>query len=313
MKRSSVILSALLILVMLLGQVVCVNAKVTTTYSPTLSTTLRRDGLIVDVDSIQGATAYKIYVNGTSYNDRRATVALDKLNSSNSVYCIVTVDGKNYTSAVSTVSTSQPTISCSVAQTDHFKKTVTASAKGGVGVKTIRIDGYKKVNADTQNTSYTTGEIQVNGADMSVSLEIAPEVVKSVKITVVDMLDRKITKVVNTGDNGYYSPSSSKESSGVWDGIRENKSSVSENTNVWTGYYTSTERVDAEEEKQTDYSIYYVTCRKLNVRKSDSTRGTKVGTLTRNTAVRVYNIQDGWAVIDYKGDLRYVSARYLSR
>ena len=163
------------------------------------------------------------------------------------------------------------------------------------------------VNADTQDKSYTTGTVNVNGANMTVSLDIRPEYIKSVKITVVDMLDRIITQVVNTGENGYYNPGSGSNtgSSGVWDGtFKDNTSSGSDNTNGWTGYYDDSSK---------DYTTYYVTCRTLNVRKSDSARSTKVGTLRRNAKVHVYNIQDGWAVIDYKCNLRYVSARYLSR
>ena len=150
-------------------------------------------------------------------------------------------------------------------------------------------------------------EVNVNGANMTVSLDIRREYIKSVKITVVDMLDRTITQVVNTGENGYYNPGSGSNtgSSGVWDGtFKDNTSSGSDNTNGWTGYYDDSSK---------DYTTYYVTCRTLNVRKSDSARSTKVGTLRRNAKVHVYNIQDGWAVIDYKGNLRYVSARYLSR
>ena len=307
MKRSVKIASALVVLVLMLAQVIGVSAAVVTTYTPTFSTEIDKTGLTVTVDKITGASACKIYVNNTEYTGWRQTIAMKDLNNYNYVYCMVTVDNRNFTSGTSTVDLSQPAIYYNVDQTDHFQKTVTASGRGGVGVESIRIDGYKKVNADTQEKSYTTGTVNVKGANMTVSLDIRPEYIKSVKITVVDRLGRTITQVVNTGENGYYNPGSGSNtgSSGVWDGtFKDNTSSGSDNTNGWTGYYDDSSK---------DYTTYYVTCRTLNVRKSDSARSTKVGTLRRNAKVHVYNIQDGWAVIDYKGNLRYVSARYLSR
>ena len=309
MKRSVKIASALVVLVLMLAQVIGVSAAVVTTYTPTFSTEIDKTGLTVTVDKITGASAYKIYVNNKEYTGPSKTIAMEALNSYsyNYVYCMVTVDNRNFTSGTSTVDLSQPAIYYNVDQTDHFQKTVTASGRGGVGVKTICIDGYKNVNGGNQDKSYTTGAVTVNGANMTVSLDIRPEYIKSVKITVMDMLDRTITQVVNTGENGYYIPGSGSNtgSSGVWDGtFKDNTSSGSDNTNGWTGYYDDSSK---------DYTTYYVTCRTLNVRKSDSARSTKVGTLRRNAKVHVYNIQDGWAVIDYKGNLRYVSARYLSR
>ena len=306
MKRSVKIASALVVLVLMLAQVIGVSAAVVTTYTPTFSTEIDRTGLTVTVDKIKDASACKIYVNNKEYTGWSKKIDMGVLNNYNYIYCMVTVDNRNFTSGTSTVDLSQPAIYYNVDQTDHFQKTVTASGRGGVGVKTIRIDGYKKVNADTQE-GYTTGTVNVNGANMTVSLDIRPEYIKSVKITVVDMLDRTITQVVNTGENGYYNPGSGSNtgSSGVWDGtFKDNTSSGSDNTDGWTGYYDDSSK---------DYTTYYVTCRTLNVRKSDSARSTKVGTLRRNAKVHVYNIQDGWAVIDYKGNLRYVSARYLSR
>ena len=309
MKRSVKIASALVVLVLMLAQVIGVSAAVVTTYTPTFSTKIDSTGLTVTADDVGAANAtYKIYVNYKAYDGKTAFVAMKDLNSYNYVYCMVTVDNRNFTSSTSTIDLNKPYISYSIEQTDHYQKTVTASGRGGVGVKTIRIDGYKKVNADTQDKSYTTGTVNVNGANMTVSLDIRPEYIKSVKITVVDMLDREITQMVNTGENGYYNPGSGSNtgSNGVWDGtFNNNSSNSSDNTNGWTGY------VDDDASK--DYTTYYVTCRTLNVRKSDSTRSTKVGTLRRNAKVHVYNIQDGWAVIEYKGNLRYVSARYLSR
>lgn len=308
MKRSVKIASALVVLVLMLAQVIGVSAAIVTTYTPTFSTKIDSTGLTVTVDTIKGASAYKIYVNNKEYTVQSQKIELKDLNNYNYVYCMVTVDNRNFTSGTSTVDLSQPAIYYNVDQTDHFQKTVTASGRGGVGVKTICIDGYKKVNGDTPDKSYTTGTVNVKGANMTVSLDIRPEYIKSVKITVVDMLGRTITQVVNTGENGYYNPGSGSNtgSSGVWDGtFKDNTSSSSDNTNGWTGYY--------DDDSSKDYTTYYVTCRTLNVRKSDSARSTKVGTLRRNAKVHVYNIQDGWAVIEYKGNLRYVSARYLSR
>ena len=240
MKRSVKIASALVVLVLMLAQVIGVSAAVVTTYTPTFSTKIDKTGLTVTVDTITGASACKIYVNNKEYPGWSKKIDMKDLNNYNYIYCMVTVDNRNFTSGTSTVDLSQPAIYYNVDQTDHFQKTVTASGRGGVGVKTICIDGYKKVNADTQDKSYTTGTVNVNGANMTVSLDIRPEYIKSVKITVVDMLDRTITQVVNTGENGYYNPGSGSNtiSSGVLDGTcKDNTTSGSDNTNRRTGYY----------------------------------------------------------------------------
>ena len=157
MKRSVKIASALVVLVLMLAQVIGVSAAVVTTYKPTFSTKIDSTGLTVTVDTINGASAYKIYVNNKAYDGKTAFVAMKDLNNYNYVYCMVTVDNRNFTSGTSTVDLSQPAIYYNVDQTDHFQKTVTASGRGGVGVETIRIDGYKNVNGGNQVNSYTTG------------------------------------------------------------------------------------------------------------------------------------------------------------
>ena len=153
MKRSVKIASALVVLVLMLAQVIGVSAAVVTTYTPTFSTKIDKTGLTVTVDKITDASACKIYVNNKEYPGWSKKIDMKDLNNYNYIYCMVTVDNRNFTSGTSTVDLSQPAIYYNVDQTDHFQKTVTASGRGGVGVKTIRIDGYKKVNADTQGKS----------------------------------------------------------------------------------------------------------------------------------------------------------------
>ena len=218
MKRSVKIASALVVLVLMLAQVIGVSAAVVTTYTPTFSTEIDKTGLTVTVDTITGASAYKIYVNNKEYTGPSKKIDMGVLNNYNYIYCMVTVDNRNFTSGTSTVDLSQPAIYYNVDQTDHFQKTVTASGRGGVGVESICIDGYKNVNGGNKDDRYTTGTVTVKGANMTVSLDIRPEDIKSVKITVVDRIGRTITQVVNTGENGYYNPGSGSNtgSSGVW-------------------------------------------------------------------------------------------------
>ena len=92
MKRSVKIASALVVLVLMLAQVIGVSAAVVTTYTPTFSTSVTASGLTVTVDTINGASAYKIYVNNKAYDGKTAFVAMKDLNSYNYVYCMVTVD-----------------------------------------------------------------------------------------------------------------------------------------------------------------------------------------------------------------------------
>ena len=108
MKRSVKIASALVVLVLMLAQVIGVSAAVVTTYTPTFSTEIDKNGLTVTVDKITGASACKIYVNNTEYTGWRQTIAMKDLNSYNYVYCMVTVDNRNFTSGTSTVDLSQP-------------------------------------------------------------------------------------------------------------------------------------------------------------------------------------------------------------
>ncbi len=57
---------------------------------------------------------------------------------------------------------------------------------------------------------------------------------------------------------------------------------------------------------------YRVTVQKLNVRQSPSTRASVVGSLILDENVQVFNINNGWAEIGYKGQRRFVSAQFLT-
>ena len=92
----------------------------------------------------------------------------------------------------------------------------------------------------------------------------------------------------------------------VWEYVGSSSSSSSSKPssgNTWTGYY---------EDRPNLYDLYTVNCRTLNVRAGDGTNYAIVGTVHRGDIVQVYDIEDGWAVIRYEGRLRYVSANYLN-
>ncbi|MDU2197883.1 MAG: C39 family peptidase [Peptostreptococcaceae bacterium] len=54
-----------------------------------------------------------------------------------------------------------------------------------------------------------------------------------------------------------------------------------------------------------------VTTNSLNVRSGAGTKYKKVGSIKKNTKVKVYSISKGWAKIEYKNSKRYVSSQYL--
>ena len=179
------------------------------------------------------------------------------------------------------------------------------------------------------------------------SIEVRPSEAQWVHL-VIDYYDENgdyisggIDRWISVGSNSYYNPSSSGssnryDSDDYWDGFRGSSSSSSSSgsassswsddpneTNVWeyvgsssssssskpssgntwTGYY---------EDRPNLYDLYTVNCRTLNVRAGDGTNYAIVGTVHRGDIVRVYDIEDGWAVIRYEGRLRYVSANYLN-
>lgn len=213
--------------------------------------------------------------------------------------------------------TNSLSISVSGKQTDHYEKTITTTVTGGssktVGINEIRMDCYVTKTGSAISSDYVVFD---KAYSASMSIKVRPDDVNYVKVIVKDSngLDRETWHTV--GGNGYYNISSggsSSNDSNVWDGIVSGSSSSNSSSssgNGWTGYYDDD---DDDSYYGNLTKTYYVTCRTLNVRKGDSTRYSKVGSLSRGTAVKVYDIDDGWAVIDYKGSLRYVSSKYLSR
>ena len=49
----------------------------------------------------------------------------------------------------------------------------------------------------------------------------------------------------------------------------------------------------------------------LNIRKEPNAKAEIVGTIIPNQAIEVYNINNGWAKVSYKGKIAYASAKYL--
>lgn len=224
---------------------------------------------------------------------------------------------------VSAAAVSPLSVNISSKQTDHYEKTITVTVRGGtgsskdVGIASITMACYKtKESSNIGDAEVASFGGSYNG---TMSLKVRPNDVNYVKVIVADTngLVRETWHTV--GDNGYYNISSgsgSGSSSGTWDGIvsggsSSGSSSSSSSGNGWTGYYDDDDDDDYYYGNLT--KTYYVTCRSLNVRKGDGTSYSKVGSLSRGATVKVYDIDNGWAVIDYKGSLRYVSSKYLSR
>lgn len=213
-----------------------------------------------------------------------------------------------------------PSVSISSTQTDHYERTVTVSLKNASDAQTAYLAVYKKDGTSKTDT------ISLGGTDTySFSVKVRPN--EDTKVEFVSVCGVDGTKLnVETYTipaNGYYdinSGSGSSSNNGVYDGLVSSGSSNNGNywygsnngSNVWD-YYDPNAWHGYYEETRKDTTTYFVTCRTLNVRKGAGTSYGKVGTLSRNTAVEVYSIENGWAVVEFNGHLRYVSARYLSR
>ncbi len=209
-------------------------------------------------------------------------------------------------------------VSITAKQTDHYEKTVTASFTNASKVTEVNVsledaDG-KQVNTEKHTFDKTS--------TFSLSVKVRPTEVSKVIVTYKDN-GEEVKKTFTVGQNGYYdinSGSGSTSNNGVYDGLVSSGSSNNGNywygsnngSNVWD-YYDPNAWHGYYEETRKDTTTYFVTCRTLNVRKGAGTSYGKVGTLSRNTAVEVYSIENGWAVVEFNGHLRYVSARYLSR
>lgn len=320
MKRSMKITSALVVLALLLAQVVSVGAATTTSYNVTFTSQVKNGAIQIDVQQIADAESYGAEVNGKDFpagSGQSITVSLSDISASSStrVRGYIVVSGKKYFSAYAYLNLSAPSISYSVKQTDHYIKTVTASVSGGNGITSIKLEGYKYQSDASPVAGYTASAGDVS----SISMEVRPSEVSYVKIIAVDKTGREIVKWCTVGSNGYYNGNSGSNNnyndSNVWDGVVSGNSSSSNNNGTvvwdygdgWTGYY------EEDDSASSLSTTYYVTCRSLNVRKGPGTRYSKAGSVRRGDAVQVYNIEDGWAVIEYRGSLRYVSSRYLSR
>lgn len=207
-------------------------------------------------------------------------------------------------------------VSISATQTDHFEKTVTASFTNASKVTKVYV-GLEDADGKRISTEEHTFD---NVTTFSLSVKVRPTEVSKVLVTYYDN-GEEVKKTFTVGPNGYYdiNAGSGSSSNGVYDGLINSGSSGSSwngssnsgsnvweyyDPNAWHGYY---------EETRKDTTTYFVTCRTLNVRKGAGTSYGKVGTLSRNTAVEVYSIEKGWAVIEFNGHLRYVSAKYLSK
>ncbi|WP_296648027.1 SH3 domain-containing protein [Romboutsia sp. 13368] len=80
--------------------------------------------------------------------------------------------------------------------------------------------------------------------------------------------------------------------------------------NSKTGYICSDYLV--KEESSSITTMYTTADSGLNVRKGPSTSYSKVGTLSKGTAVTVYSTSNGWSKITANGIEGYVSSAYLS-
>ncbi len=222
----------------------------------------------------------------------------------------------------------KPSFSWSAEQVDHYEKKISAKLNNGKDVTSITIESYKDKNdaayVQTSTVSVTQQSDDYATVTYYATLYVRPTVEKYVKVTATLSDNSTCEFWYTVGGNSYYNPGSSSGSSngGVYDGLQSSGSSNNGNywyssssgSNVWEEYdpnkwYGYRDEVEEEKEK---YDLYYVTCRSLNVRNGAGTWADRVGSLKRYDTVKVYDIEDGWAVIEYKGHLRFISARYIS-
>lgn len=207
--------------------------------------------------------------------------------------------------------TAKATTSYSAKQTDHFEKTITVKFNNAEKVTKVYVATYKADNSPVNYEVHTMSGVK----SFEVTLKVKPTDEKTFRITYEED-GSKVTKDYAIGGNSYYNPGSAiapKED--YYTGLIGGSSSSSNNgtiiegtfdPNKWYGY------CDKEDYEVKKYDYYYVTCRTLNVRNGAGTWADKVGTLKRNAKIKVYDItKSGWAVIEYDGHLRYVSARYI--
>ena len=208
------------------------------------------------------------------------------------------------------------TVSYSAKQTDHFEKTITVKFTNAENVTDVYVKTFK--DSDATSVQYEKYSM-TNVKTFDVTLKVKPNDEKTFRITYKEN-GENVTKEYNIGGNSYYNPgSATAPKEDYYTGLIGGSSSSSNNGTIIYSYVTDNgcnvyekwSDVKGYEVKKYDY--YYVTCRTLNVRNGAGTWADKVGTLKRNAKVKVYDItKAGWAVIEYNGHLRYVSARYLA-
>ena len=214
-----------------------------------------------------------------------------------------------------------PSFSYSTKQVDHYEKQVTISVTNGSSVGDVWLAAYETKEGKKVDDAV---KYNLDGAStFSVSMNVRPNDVGYMHFVAYDKSGAVLKdEWYAVGGNSYYdinAGSGSTSSNGTYDGLINSGSSGStwngsynNGSNVWD-YYDPNAWYGYYDETRKDTTTYFVTCRTLNVRKGAGTSYGKVGTLSRNTAVEVYSIEKGWAVIEFNGHLRYVSAKYLSK
>lgn len=190
-------------------------------------------------------------------------------------------------------------------QVDHFEKEITVNVTNGKNVSYVLIEEYDKYG----NLKAQEGADFSNTEKFGVTVSVRPTEIAKLKVTVLEG-EEKSTREYNVGGNSYYNPGSvSTPKEDYYTGLRGgSSSSSSSNGTIVEGYY------EDKKEEIPEYEYYYVTCRKLNVRNGAGTWADKVGSLKRYDKVKVYDIKSNdWAVIEYAGHLRFVSAKYLAK
>ena len=199
----------------------------------------------------------------------------------------------------------KPTISYTTKQIDHFEKTCTVTLKNIKDVDYIWIASYegdKVTKIDEATQHIMSGDKNVTA--VALALDVRPNDAKYIHCTIHLKDGSVIDKWYDVGGNSHYDIGASTEgNNGYWSGpAPDGNGTITE----WT--------VEEKEPKKEDlYETYYVTCRKLNVRNGAGTWADKVGSLKRYDKIKVYDIKNDWAVIEYNGHLRFVSAKYITK
>ena len=73
------------------------------------------------------------------------------------------------------------------------------------------------------------------------------------------------------------------------------------------------QNIQSVQEEKTEENTGYVTCSVLNVRRANSEKSDKVGTLKRGEEVKILRDEEnGWYAIDFEGHIRYVHGDYIT-